>query len=53
MLNSALMIMIMMLGIITVQLTGDVDGGTTAALLLIPTISHPCLIIRQKYNLWR
>ena len=44
---------IMMFGAIIVQLSIDVDGGTTDTLILILTISHPYLIIQQRYGLWR
>ena len=53
MLNLLLMIMIMTFGLMIVQLAMDVDGGTTNALILILTISHPYLIGQQKYGLWR
>ena len=54
MLNSPLMIMTMMFGVITVQsdLDLDLDGGTTNVLILIPITSHQCLIGQQQYHLW-
>ena len=55
MLNSALMIMIMMFGMIIVRFALDLgrDSGTITVWILIPTTNLLCLIGQQQYLTWR